>query len=42
MCKQFGIPHLFEMPITPELSAAGDTGRPHVIVDPLGEPVRSS
>merc|ERR1712054_703495 len=25
------------MPISPDLSAAGDTGRPHVIKDPAGE-----
>lgn len=34
--QQFGIPHLFELPIRPELSAAGDTGNPEVVVDPQG------
>ncbi|KAL2645017.1 hypothetical protein R1flu_012604 [Riccia fluitans] len=35
--QQFGIPHLYELPIRPELSAAGDTGSPEVVVDPQGE-----
>lgn len=35
--QQFGIPHLFELPIRPELSAAGDTGNPEVVVDPQGQ-----
>ena len=33
---QFGIPHLFELPIDPALSTAGDGGRPLVCVDPTG------
>ena len=35
VCAQFGIPHLFELPITPALSAASDGGRPLVVADPL-------
>eukprot|EP00850_Spirogloea_muscicola_P017888 SM000158S02020 [mRNA] locus=s158:161353:162770:+ [translate_table: standard] len=35
--RQFGIPHLFEMPIRPELSAAGDSGQPEVLSNPGGE-----
>ncbi|KAG0504770.1 hypothetical protein M758_N019300 [Ceratodon purpureus] len=35
--QQFGIPNLFELPIRPELSAAGDTGNPEVVVDPQGQ-----
>ncbi|CAI6012553.1 unnamed protein product [Closterium sp. NIES-65] len=38
---QFGIPHLFELPIRPELSAAGDSGQPEVVEDPLGEVART-
>lgn len=34
--QQFGIPNLFEMPIRPELSAAGDSGLPEVVSDPTG------
>lgn len=35
--QQFGIPHLFELPIRPTLSASGDSGQPEVAADPLGE-----
>ncbi|XP_057536676.1 fe-S cluster assembly factor HCF101, chloroplastic [Amaranthus tricolor] len=35
--SQFGIPHLFELPIKPVLSASGDSGQPEVVADPLGE-----
>ncbi|XP_021764457.1 fe-S cluster assembly factor HCF101, chloroplastic-like [Chenopodium quinoa] len=35
--QQFGIPHLFELPIKPALSASGDSGQPEVVADPLGE-----
>ncbi|MQL89512.1 hypothetical protein Taro_022072 [Colocasia esculenta] len=35
--QQFGIPHLFDLPIRPSLSAAGDSGIPEVVADPLGE-----
>ena len=35
---QFGVPHMIQMPITPELSAAGDGGRPLVMEDPLVSP----
>ncbi|KAL8160933.1 hypothetical protein V2J09_012422, partial [Rumex salicifolius] len=35
--KQFGIPHLFDLPIRPSLSASGDSGTPEVVADPLGE-----
>ncbi|CAM6113373.1 unnamed protein product [Calypogeia fissa] len=35
--QQFGIPHLYELPIRPELSASGDTGVPEVVNDPQGE-----
>lgn len=35
--QQFGIPHLFELPIRPTLSASGDSGKPEVVADPLGE-----
>jgi len=33
--EQFGVPHLIQFPMTPDLSAAGDGGRPLVIQDPL-------
>ncbi|XWS17219.1 hypothetical protein CRYUN_Cryun33cG0049500 [Craigia yunnanensis] len=35
--QQFGIPHLFDLPIRPTLSASGDSGMPEVVVDPQGE-----
>ncbi|KAK3439265.1 hypothetical protein EUGRSUZ_C03953 [Eucalyptus grandis] len=35
--QQFGIPHLFDLPIRPTLSASGDSGMPDVVADPLGE-----
>ncbi|GMH04627.1 hypothetical protein Nepgr_006467 [Nepenthes gracilis] len=35
--QQFGIPHLFELPIRPTLSSSGDTGMPEVVADPQGE-----
>ncbi|CAN1781236.1 Fe-S cluster assembly factor HCF101, chloroplastic [Linum perenne] len=35
--KQFGIPHLFDLPIRPSLSASGDSGMPEVVADPRGE-----
>eukprot|EP01018_Ginkgo_biloba_P021139 Gb_01826 [translate_table: standard] len=35
--QQFGIPHLFELPIRPNLSASGDSGNPEVVNDPQGE-----
>ncbi|KAM7259424.1 hypothetical protein ACFE04_015165 [Oxalis oulophora] len=35
--QQFGIPNLFDLPIRPTLSAAGDSGMPEVVSDPLGE-----
>ncbi|KAJ0031502.1 hypothetical protein Pint_13128 [Pistacia integerrima] len=35
--QQFGIPHLFDLPIRPTLSASGDSGMPEVVADPLGE-----
>ncbi|KAJ7518551.1 hypothetical protein O6H91_21G073600 [Diphasiastrum complanatum] len=35
--QQFGISHLFELPIRPELSAAGDNGIPEVVQNPQGE-----
>ncbi|KAG5564644.1 hypothetical protein RHGRI_000736 [Rhododendron griersonianum] len=35
--EQFGIPHLFDLPIRPTLSASGDSGMPEVVADPQGE-----
>lgn len=35
--EQFGIPHLFDLPIRPSLSASGDSGVPEVVADPQGE-----
>ncbi|MBA0773972.1 hypothetical protein Gotri_009216 [Gossypium trilobum] len=35
--QQFGIPHLFDLPIRPTLSASGDSGPPEVVADPQGE-----
>ncbi|QCD92138.1 ATP-binding protein involved in chromosome partitioning [Vigna unguiculata] len=35
--QQFGIPHLFDLPIRPTLSASGDSGKPEVVADPQGE-----
>ncbi|XP_019151241.1 PREDICTED: fe-S cluster assembly factor HCF101, chloroplastic isoform X1 [Ipomoea nil] len=35
--QQFGIPHLFDLPIRPTLSASGDSGTPEVVADPRGE-----
>ena len=34
ICEQYGVPNLLQMPIVPELSACGDTGRPLVLRDP--------
>ncbi|KAK4481207.1 hypothetical protein RD792_012089 [Penstemon davidsonii] len=39
--QQFGIPHLFELPIRPTLSASGDSGVPEVVSDPQGEVSRA-
>ncbi|CAI9766051.1 unnamed protein product [Fraxinus pennsylvanica] len=39
--EQFGIPHLFELPIRPTLSASGDSGIPEVVADPQGEVART-
>jgi DUF971 family protein len=36
VCSQFGVPHLIELPIEAALSAAGDSGRPHVCDSPTG------
>lgn len=35
--EQFGIPHLFDLPIRPTLSASGDSGMPEVVADPIGD-----
>ncbi|KAI3977320.1 hypothetical protein MKX01_000233 [Papaver californicum] len=35
--QQFGIPHLFDLPIRPTLSASGDSGIPEVAADPQGD-----
>ncbi|KAG9459334.1 hypothetical protein H6P81_003842 [Aristolochia fimbriata] len=35
--QQFGIPHLFDLPIRPTLSASGDSGMPEVVADPVGD-----
>eukprot|EP00252_Welwitschia_mirabilis_P020092 TRINITY_DN4843_c0_g1_i1.p1 TRINITY_DN4843_c0_g1~~TRINITY_DN4843_c0_g1_i1.p1 ORF type:complete len:550 (+),score=134.38 TRINITY_DN4843_c0_g1_i1:125-1774(+) len=35
--EQFGIPHLFEMPIKENLSASGDSGNPEVVMEPKGD-----
>ncbi|RZC71659.1 hypothetical protein C5167_034864 [Papaver somniferum] len=35
--QQFGIPHLFDLPIRPTLSASGDSGVPEVAADPQGD-----
>ncbi|KAL3747535.1 hypothetical protein ACJRO7_016343 [Eucalyptus globulus] len=38
--QQFGIPHLFNLPIRPTvypLTTSGDSGMPEVVADPLGE-----
>ncbi|KAG2718554.1 hypothetical protein I3843_03G217500 [Carya illinoinensis] len=35
--EQFGIPHLFDLPIRPTLSASGDSGMPEVVANPQGE-----
>ena len=37
ICEQYGVPNLLQMPIVPELSACGDTGRPLVLRDPTCE-----
>ncbi|KAI7842036.1 hypothetical protein COHA_004236 [Chlorella ohadii] len=34
--KEFGLPNLVRFPIVPDLSAAGDTGKPVVVEDPTG------
>ncbi|KAH0707822.1 hypothetical protein KY289_012898 [Solanum tuberosum] len=39
--QQFGIPHLFDLPIQPALSASGDSGIPEVVADPQGEVSRT-
>ncbi|KAL3322875.1 hypothetical protein AABB24_040125 [Solanum stoloniferum] len=39
--QQFGIPHLFDLPIQPALSASGDSGMPEVVADPQGEVSRT-
>ncbi|KAL0337435.1 UNVERIFIED_CONTAM: Fe-S cluster assembly factor, chloroplastic [Sesamum calycinum] len=39
--QEFGIPHLFELPIRPTLSASGDSGVPEVVADPQGEVARA-
>ncbi|XP_010249843.1 PREDICTED: fe-S cluster assembly factor HCF101, chloroplastic-like isoform X3 [Nelumbo nucifera] len=39
--QQFGIPHLFDLPIRPTLSASGDSGMPEVVADPQGEVART-
>lgn len=36
ICEDYGVPNLFEMPIVPELSACGDSGKPLVLEDPAG------
>ncbi|CAL0322206.1 unnamed protein product [Lupinus luteus] len=35
--QQFGIPHLFDLPVRPTLSASGDSGIPEAVADPQGE-----
>ncbi|KAI3708682.1 hypothetical protein L2E82_38029 [Cichorium intybus] len=35
--EQFGIPHLFDLPIRPILSASGDSAIPEVVADSQGE-----
>ncbi|KAI3752619.1 hypothetical protein L2E82_24654 [Cichorium intybus] len=35
--EQFGIPHLFDLPIRPTLSASGDSAIPEVVADSQGE-----
>lgn len=35
--KEFGVPHLIQMPMTPDLSAAGDGGVPLVMSNPTGD-----
>jgi Mrp family chromosome partitioning ATPase len=37
ICDQYGVPNLLQMPIVPDLSACGDTGRPLVLRDPTCE-----
>lgn len=37
VCNEFGVPSLFQHPIEPELSAAGDNGVPEVVEHPQGE-----
>ncbi|ESQ36903.1 hypothetical protein EUTSA_v10002483mg [Eutrema salsugineum] len=39
--EQFGIPHLFDLPIRSTLSASGDSGIPEVVSDPLSEVART-
>ncbi|GAV82056.1 DUF59 domain-containing protein/DUF971 domain-containing protein/ParA domain-containing protein/AAA_31 domain-containing protein, partial [Cephalotus follicularis] len=39
--QQFGIPHLFDLPITPNLSASGDNGMPEVVSNPQGDVART-
>eukprot|EP00884_Botryococcus_braunii_P023441 jgi/Botrbrau1/9781/Bobra.85_1s0025.1 len=35
IARDFGLPHLFQFPILPDLSVAGDGGAPLVVTDPL-------
>ncbi|KAI3690880.1 hypothetical protein L2E82_49092 [Cichorium intybus] len=35
--EQFGMPHQFDLPIRPTLSASGDSAIPEVVADPQGE-----
>jgi len=34
--REFGLPNLVRFPIVPDLSAAGDSGKPVVVTDPTG------
>ena len=36
ICDEYGVPNLFRMPIVPELSACGDTGRAAGVGGPGG------
>ena len=42
ICDEYGVPNLFQMPIVPELSACGDSGKPLVLADPRGRFRRST
>lgn len=37
VCNEFGVPTLYQHPIAPQLSAAGDSGSPEVVENPNGE-----